>query len=429
MFDRRPSLIVRPSGTADVADAVKFAAKHDLLLAVRGGGHSIPGNSSCDGGLMIDLSRMRAVRVDRKRGTVFAQGGATWGDVDRETQFHGLATPGGVVSTTGVAGLTLNGGLGHLRSKYGFSCDNLVSAEVVSASGEVLMANAEENPDLYWALRGGGGNFGVVTEFEFRLHRVGPTVFAAITLYRPSNGSSILQSWRDWMATAPDEVSSNAFFWTVPVTAHLPAPVHGENTLIIVGVFTGDPAEGEKVMAPLRALEDPLFDMSTTLPFRALQQAFDFFFPVDGTVSAYFKSLYFDDLTEPVIEILCEAAADRSSAGSLVNIPHLGRGVRDVPLESTAFAGRGSPFMVSLDAIWPSNEAAAPNVAWSRRWWSALEPYSTGAIYLNFAGDEEGGGRELVRSAFSTNYDRLAEIKTKYDPTNLFRLNQNIRPR
>jgi FAD/FMN-containing dehydrogenase len=430
MFDRRPAAIVRASGTADVADAVNFARKHHLLMAIRAGGHSLPGHSTCEGGFMLDLSAMRGVQVDLKAKTVRVQGGATWADVDRETQLHGLATPGGVVSNTGVAGLTLNGGLGYLRSKYGFSCDALVSAEVVTADGQVLTASANENADLFWALRGGGGNFGVVTSFEFQLYPVGPLVATAITFYDPADARAILRGWRDYMAAAPDEVTSNAVFWTGAVSPHMPEPVHGKDILITVGVYLGPAGEGDRVMQPLRELGTPIFDMSGTMPYRVLQSAFDFFFPVDGTVSAYFKSLYLAGITEEAIEVIIAAAASRPSKSSLVNIPHLGRGVRDVPVEATAFAGRGAPYMVSFDSIWPSDAGDAPNVAWARDGWAKMQPSSTGATYLNFAGEEEGaGGAGLVRSAFAANYERLVDIKTRYDPTNFFRLNQNIPPR
>ena len=430
MFDRRPAAIVRAAGTADVVDDVSFARKHDLLMAIRAGGHSLPGHSSCEGGLLLDLSTMRGVYVDRMAKTVRVQGGATWADVDRETQVHGLATPGGVVSNTGVAGLTLNGGLGYLRSKYGFGCDALVSAEVVTANGEVLTASADENPDLFWALRGGGGNFGVVTSFEFQLYPVGPLVATAITFYDPADARSILPRWRDYMATAPDEVTSNAVFWTGVGPPHMPEAVDGRDVLITVGFYTGPAEEGDRVMQPLRELGTPIFDMSGTMPYCVLQSAFDFFFPVDGTVSAYFKSVYLADLTEDAIELLIEAAASRPSSSCAINIPHLGRGVRDVPIEATAFAGRGAPFMVSYDAIWPSDEEDAPNVAWARDSWTKMQPHSTGGTYLNFAGEEEeAGAAGYVRSAFAANYERLVDVKTKYDPTNFFRLNQNIQPR
>lgn len=430
MFDRRPGAIIRASGTADVVDAVRFANKHNLLMAIRAGGHSIPGNSSCEGGLLLDLSPMRGVYVDRTANTAHVQGGATWADVDRETQLYGLAAPGGVVSNTGVAGLTLNGGLGYLRGKYGFSCDNLVSAEVVTATGDVLIASDSENEDLFWALRGGGGNFGVVTSFVFRLHPIGPDVAAAITFYDPADASSVLKKWRTWMVGAPDEVTSNAVFWTGAVSPHMPEPVQGKEILIVVGVYTGPAEDGARVMKPLRELGQPIFDMSGPLPFRVLQSAFDFVFPVDGSVSAYFKSLYLDDLSDSVIELLMQAAASRPSSISLVNIPHSGRGVREVPRDATAFAGRGAPFIVSFDSLWPTGAEDAPNVAWARDNWSKLEPYSTGATYLNFVGEEDGvRGPQLVQAAFAANYERLVQIKTKFDPTNFFRLNQNIQPR
>jgi FAD/FMN-containing dehydrogenase len=427
MFDRRPGAIVRCRGAADVVETVNFARKHDLLLAIRAGGHSIPGHSSNQGGFVLDLSDMRGVWVDRRTSTVRVEGGATWGDVDRQTQLFGLAVPGGVVSTTGVAGLTLNGGLGYLRSKYGFSCDNLVSADVVTADGRIVTASAADDADLFWAIRGGGGNFGVVTSFEFRAHPVGPDVAAAIVFYPVSSAKSVLSKWRELAPRLPDEVSTGAVLWTMPTTPHLPPPVHGHDVVIITGIYSGNPYEGAQIMQPLRELGAPLFDMSGTLAWLTLQSAFDFFFPVDGSVSAYFKSMQLNELSDDAIEVLMASFQARVSKDTLINMPYLGRGVTGVPLSAMAFAGRDGPFMVSFDAIWPTNHAFDANVAWARESWSGLEPFSTGGVYLNFSGDSEPT-TELVSGAFGSNYARLVEAKTKYDPENLFRLNQNIKP-
>ena len=429
MFDRRPAMIIRCSGTADVIDAVNFARQHNLLVAVRGGGHNVAGNSICDGGLMMDLSPMNGVHVERKAGTVRAQGGATWGDVDRETQAFGLATPGGIVSGTGIGGLTLNGGIGWLRNKYGLSCDNLVSAEVVTASGEVVTASASENPDLFWALRGGGGNFGVVTSFEFRTHPVGPMVMAAVPMYALENARGILRQWRDWVASTPDEVTSAAVMWTMPVDPHLPEGVQGRNVVITAGLYAGSPEEGEKVLEPLRHFGRPLGEITGHLPYRMMQTAFDPFFPKTGEVISYWKSLYLRELTNEAIDIIADHGLNRSSPLSLINIPHLGGAVRRVRPEETAFATRDAAFMVSYDGNWRSLSDNGRHTAWVRDAWSRLYPSSTGAVYLNFMGQEEQDADALVRSAFGPNYDRLVQVKTKYDPTNLFRLNQNIKPR
>jgi FAD/FMN-containing dehydrogenase len=427
MHAARPAAIAVCRGAADVVAAVNFAREHELLFAVRSGGHSLPGHSTIDGGLVIDLTEMRGVRVDAAAKTVRVEGGATWADVDGETQLFCLAVPGGVVSTTGVAGLTLNGGLGYLRSKYGFSCDNLLSADIVIADGRLITASATANDDLYWALRGGGGNFGVVTSFEFKAHPVGPNVAAAITFYPIEQAETILAKWAEIAPQLPDEVATNAVLWTMPASPHLPPPVHGHDVVIVVGIHCGDADEGARVMLPLRSLGEPLFDMSGALPWVALQAAFDFFFPVTGEVSAYFKSLHLNDLTADAIARLKTSFAHRASKTTLINLPYLGRGVTSVPVEATAFAGRNGPFMVSFDAVWPTGDDPDANVAWSRESWNNLQPLSTGGVYLNFAGDEQPS-RELIAGAFGPNYRRLVEIKRKYDPANMFRLNQNIRP-
>jgi FAD/FMN-containing dehydrogenase len=427
MFDKRPGMIIRCRSTADVIDAINFGRENDLLIAVRGGGHNVAGNSSCDDGLLIDLSLMNAVFLNRKSKTVRVQGGATWGDVDRETQAFGLAVPGGIVSETGVAGLTLNGGIGWLRSKYGLSCDNLLSAEVVTASGEVLTASAEENPDLYWALRGGGGNFGVVTSFEFQAHPVGPIVAAALPVYPIEEAGSLMRKWRDFVAAAPDEVTSAVVMWTFPVVDALPEEIRGKAVCVTAAVYAGDPARGEEVLIPLRKLSTPLFDMSGQLPYRGVQSSFDPFFQ-KGTVSSYWKSLFVREMSDEVIDLVTKAAQSRTSSYSLMNVPYMGNGVRRVSPDATAFAARDAAFMVSIDANWLEKGRNDTHIAWARGLWDALQPYSTGDVYLNFMGQEDQDADKLVRAGLGRNYERLAQIKAKHDPKNLFRINQNIKP-
>jgi FAD/FMN-containing dehydrogenase len=428
MFDRRPALIVRATGTADVIAGVNFARDNGLDLAVRGGGHNVAGNAVCEGGLMLDLSLMNGVFIDLQGKTVRAQGGATWGAVDHETQAHGLVAPGGVVSTTGIAGLTLNGGLGWSRNKYGLSCDNLISAEVVTAKGEVITASESENADLLWALRGGGGNFGVVTSFQFRLHPLGPMVAAAIPMYAVEDASAILRKWRDWVATTPDEVSTAALCWTVPVSPHMPPPVHGKSVLITAGLYSGPTEEGERVLRPLREFGQPLFDMSGVLPFTAMQSAFDPFFPPDGSVISYWKSVYADQLTDALIDVVAGIATDRASPMTLLNIPYFGGAVTRVRSADTAFSTRNK-FMVSIDGNWYDKSENDSQIAWVRQAWDKVRPHSTGAVYLNFLGaEDQGTGDAMIRSAFGGNYDRLVQVKRKYDPANLFHINQNIKP-
>jgi hypothetical protein len=430
MFNKQPGAIIRVRMTDDVVEAVRFAAANDLVLAVRGGGHSVAGKSSCESGLLIDMSQLNGVVLDRKTNTVKVQGGATWGDVDAETQPFGLGVPGGVVSETGVAGLTLNGGIGWVRAKYGLSCDNMIGAEVVTPSGEVVTANAIENADLFWALRGGGGNFGLVTTFEFKVQTYGPVVQAAIVMYGLEDAAIVLPRWRDWVTKAPDDVTAAALLWTVPANPHMPPPVHGKRVLILAAVYSGsDLAMGEQIMKPTQHMGTPIFDMSGPIPFRVLQSAFDTVFPVDGTVSSYWKATYTRELTDDALSVIVDAGLKRSSEYSMINVSHMGNGVRKVGATETAYLDRDAHFIVSLDANWLDKSPGTQHIAWARRTFDRLQPFSTGGIYLNFLGEEGRDSDASVKQAFGANYQRLVDVKTKYDPRNLFRLNQNIKPR
>ena len=426
MFDRRPGLIAQCRGAADVMDAVVFARRHDLLIAVRGGGHNVAGNAVCDGGLMIDLSPMRGVHVDRAARTVRVQGGATWADVDRETQAFGLAAPGGIVSHTGVAGLTLNGGIGWLRNKYGLSCDNLISADVVTAHGDLITASETENTDLLWALRGGGGNFGIVTSFVFTLHPVGPLVAASFPMYPMAQAPSVLRQWRDWVASTPDDITSEVVLWTMPAVADLPAAVHDQEVIVPSGVYAGEADEGLQALQPMRAFGEPLGEITGAMPFRMVQQAFDGFFPNTGELLSYWKSIYVNTLSNEVIDIVVDRSANRSCPSTMVVVQHFGRAVRDVPVEATAFATRAAPFIVSFMGTWRDPRENATHIAWVRDAWDRLAHHADGAVYLNYLGREEAGADKLVEAAFGANYARLVEVKAKYDPTNVFRMNHNI---
>jgi FAD/FMN-containing dehydrogenase len=427
MFDRRPGLIARCQGTADVMDAVAFARRHDLLISVRGGGHNVAGNAVCEGGLMIDLSRMKGVHVDRTARTVRVQGGATWADVDRETQAFGLATPGGLVSHTGVAGLTLNGGIGWLRNKYGLSCDNLISADVVTAHGDLISASADENADLLWALRGGGGNFGIVTSFEFTAHPVGPIVAASFPMYPMAWAPEVLKQWRDWVVSTPDDISSEVVLWTPPAVPQLPSAVHDQDVVIPSGVYAGSADEGLQALQPMRTFGQPLGEITGALPFRTVQQAFDGFFPNTGELLTYWKAIYLNALSDDVIDLVADLSANRSSRSTMVVVQHFGRAVREVSPDATAFATREAPFIVSFMGTWREPRENATHIAWVRDAWDRLSQHSTGAVYLNYLGHEEEEAENLVQAAFGPNYARLVEIKAKYDPANVFRMNQNIR--
>jgi FAD/FMN-containing dehydrogenase len=425
LIDRRPALIIQCTGPADVVDAVNFARENDLLVSIKGGGHNVAGNAVNDGGLVIDLSQMRGVRVDRATGTVRAEGGATWGDCDRETQLFGLAVPGGVVSTTGIAGLTLHGGVGHLRRKHGLSIDNLLSVDIVTADGQLRQASADENEDLFWAVRGAGSNFGVVTSFEFQAHPVGPMVTVAAVFYPLERGADILPAWRDFMAEAPDELSSLAFFWNVPPGEPFPPEHHGKPVLIIAGVYSGAVDDGQPIVQPLTDLADPLVDLSGPWPWLGLQSGFDALFP-KGQLR-YWKSRALAALSDEAIAEIADFAARRPTPLTDLVIWHHGGAMSRVGETETAYGGRAAPFLVTGEASWTDPAQTDEAIAWSRDVWDAMEPYSTGGVYLNFPGLGEEQ-EALARAGHGENYERLAELKAKYDHANLFRMNINIPP-
>jgi len=427
MHPGSPALTVGCTSTADVVAAVNFARERGLSIAVRGGGHSIAGLSAVDGGMLIDLAAMRGVHVDPERRVAHVQGGAVWADVDHECQTFGLATPGGVVSDTGVSGLTLGGGYGWLRRKYGLSCDNVLEAQIVCADGEVRTASADSNADLYWAIRGGGGNFGIVTSFTFQLHDVGPLVAFAATFYPVEEVGDILRRWRDYLTDAPNEVTSVVVTITFPADPHMPEAVHDRACAIVGGVYAGDVDEGLKVMQPLRELGTPLFDMSGPTPFTAVQAGFDPLFP-RNTLQAYWKSQYLDDLPDAAIDLIAAKAQDRPAPLTLVNVFQMGGAIADVGAEATAFAERSAPFMVSIDGMWTDPADNADNVAWVRSTWDDVKKFGNGSVYLNFTGLADEAPSAGVDTAFGRNLERLAQVKAIYDPGNFFRVNNNIAP-
>ena len=426
MIDKRPALIARCSGTADVIYAVRFAREYELLTAIRGGGHNVAGNAVCDGGLMIDLSAMTGVHVDPTQRTVRVEGGATWGDVDHDTQAHGLATPGGVVSTTGVAGLTLGGGMGWLRRKHGLACDNLLSANVVTADGELVTASAEEHPDLLWGLKGGGGNVGVVTSFEFELHEIGPEVAFAAVMYPMEEAGELLPVWRDFMEAAPEEITSQAILWTVPEHDAFTEEVRGHDVFVTGPLYAGEPEEGDRSLRPLRELSEPVLDMSGIAPYTFVQTSFDPFYP-SGDGRYYWKSTDLDRLDPDAIGALVRHGRERPSPRTHLIVWHQGGAMGRVPTEVTAFGDRSAPYTLTIDSTWFDPARDEENVSWTRSVWDDLQRFSTGGLYLNFPGMGEEG-EELVRAAYGEGYRRLVELKNRWDPDNLFRMNQNIEP-
>jgi FAD/FMN-containing dehydrogenase len=425
MIDKRPAAIARCSDARDVAAAVHLAVTYDLPLAVRGGGHNVAGTAVIDGGLVLDLSPMRGVRIDPSGRTVHVQGGATWADVDRVTAPLGLAAPGGVVSETGVAGLALSGGVSHQRRRDGMTVDNLISAEVVLADGRRIRARADEHPDLHWALRGGGGNFGVVTEFEFRLHRLGPEVFGLNVAYPVEAAADVLAGWRDAVADASDELSTAGFVWSMPVTDELPEALRGAPYVGVAGMWAGDPAEGERATRALRELATPLMDLSGRMPYLDFQRSLDPYFP--ASVRRYWKALYLPTLSDAAIDTTVDWSNRRPSADTLVIIRHCGGAIGRVGAEDTAFGDRSGEWMLSIDSSWADPADDDANVAYTRAFWDAAAPFSNGQTYFNFPGLFEEGDA-AVRASYGANHARLARIKAAYDPGNVFRPGQNIRP-
>lgn len=427
MIDRRPDLIARCRDTTDVARAVTFARQQGMPVSIRAGGHNVAGHAVADQGLMIDLSLMRDVKVDPDARLAKISGGALWADVDSASQAHGLATPGGLISDTGVAGLTLSGGIGWLRARHGLCIDNLVAAEVVTADGKLVRASAEENPDLLWALKGGGGNFGVVVSFTFALHPLGPEVMFAAPIYALSDGPGPIRAWRDFLADRNDCVGSLCEFSTVAKSEDFPETSWGQRVYTLACVYNGDAAEGEAVLQPLRELGPLVTDFSGRMSYCEVQSLFDTLMPA-GEFRCYWKARYLTDLPDEMIDLAMANAAAAPSPNSISSLWNFGGGTAAVPAEATAFGDRSMGWMYSLDGVWAEAADDQRNIDWSRRGWESAAPYAqAGRAYLNFPGHGEDGA-DLTRSSFGANYRRLAAIKAKYDPQNLFRFNQNIQP-
>ena len=426
MIDRRPALIVRCRNAADVATAVNFARDHGLAIAVRSGGHNVAGYAVCDGGVMIDMSLMSAVRLSPTLDCAFVEGGAQWRDVDTATAPFGRATPGGLISATGVAGLTLSGGIGWLRGRHGLACDNLVAADVVTAEGRLVRASGTENPDLLWALRGGGGNFGVVVSFEFRLHEIPAELMFCAPIYPEERANEILPRWRNFMATAPDRLSGLAEFSTIPSDPAYPEECWGRRVLALAHVYDGPAEEGERVTAPLRGFGGTLLDFSGVMPYCTIQTLYDAIFP-KGRDRCYWKSTYLKGIDDGFIRDITSRLARRPSEMTFTSIWKFGGAMQRVAADASGFGDRSAPFMLSLDAIWTDETNDAANIAWVRDTWTAMQNHSTGRLYLNFPG--LGEDESLVRRALGeVTYDRLREVKRRFDPYNLFRMNQNISP-
>jgi FAD/FMN-containing dehydrogenase len=420
--DRRPAVVVQATGVADVAAALALARSHDLPVAVRGGGHSVAGFSTVDGGIVIDLSKMRGVRVDVAARRAYVGGGATWADVDHETQAHGLATTGGLVSTTGVGGFTLGGGIGWLMRKHGLACDNLLAADVVTADGRIVRASDMENAELFWGLRGGGGNFGIVTEFELALHPVGPTVHAGPIFYPADAADALLWLFRDWSAGAADDLTCFVSLMTAPPLPVIPEQWHGEKVAAFVAVSPGPIDAAAAQISDFRTVAEPIADLAGPMPYTAMQSLLDPLWPKG--INAYFKATNLASLDDGLIDAFCELHLAAPGPQCEIHVHQMGGAVARMPEGATAFAERSMPFVLNAVTGWQEAAAADVHIAWARAVNDAAAGASTGRAYVNFLGDTGAG-----RSSYSPEtYGRLAALKREYDPTNVFRLNQNIEP-
>ena len=426
MIDRRPALIAHCRNAGDVAAAVNFACDHHLPLAIRSGGHNVAGYAVCDAGVMIDMTLMNGVRLSPTLDRAFVEGGAHWFDVDAATTAFNRATPGGLISGTGVAGLTLSGGIGWLRGRHGLACDNLVGADVVTADGRLVHCSDSENPDLLWGLRGGGGNFGVVVNFEFKVHAVEPELFFCAPIYAEERANEILPKWRDFMASAPEALSGLAEFSTIPHDEAYPENTWGRRVVALAHVYDGPADDGDRITAPLRGLGEPLLDFSGAMAYRVIQTLYDAIFP-KGRDRCYWKSTYLKALDDGIIHDITAQLAKRPSEMTFASIWKFGGAMQRVSPDATAFGDRSAPFMLSLDAIWSDAKDDSANIAWARNAWDHLQRHSTGRLYLNFPG--LGEDQQLVKNALGeATFARLQQVKRQYDPRNLFRLNQNIQP-
>lgn len=421
-IDRRPVLIAQATGAADVITAVNTARDHDLVISVKGAGHNIAGNAVVDDGLMIDLSMMRSVRVDPETKTARVEPGATLAEFDHEAQAFALATPVGYNSTTGIAGLTLGGGFGWLSRKYGMTCDNLLSVDLVTAKGELVHASETENPDLFWGVRGGGGNFGIVTSFEFQLHDVGPEVLSGLLVYPLEDAANVLHAYRDFTATEPDDVAVWFVLRHAPPLEFLPEEWHGEKVLVLAAFYAGDMAAGEEALQPLREIGDPIVDVIGPHPYAGWQQAFDAL--LEPGARNYWKSHNFVEMTDGMIENFVDYADRLPTPLSEIAVADLGGAINRVAVDETAYPHRDAEFLMNLHTRWEDPADDDRCIAWARELHDAMTPHATGGAYANFIPEEVGE----EHAAYRENYDRLVELKTVWDPENRFHMNQNVKP-
>ena len=424
MIDRHPAAVARCRNPQDVAEAVRFARAHDLRITVKGAGHNIAGNAVADGALMVDLSGMKGVEVDAAGRTARVEPGCTLADVDAATQKHALAVPTGINSTTGISGLTLGGGFGWLSRKHGLTVDNLLSAEVVTATGERVTASATENPGLFWGIRGGGGNFGIVTAFNFQLHPLGPEVFSGLVVHPFDDAMTVLKGWRDFARQAPDELTVWVVMRKAPPLPFLPESWHGKEVVILAGHWAGDPNDGERAFQPLRQMGSPIADVMGLHPYAGWQQAFD---PLLAPGARnYWKTHNFHDLSDAALETMVRFAGQLPTPHCEVFLAQMGGAISRVPAGDTAYVGREIPFLMNIHGRWEDPAEDDAGVGWTRGLFDALTPHAAGTAYVNFMPQDESA---RVPAAYGENYERLREVKTAWDPENVFRFNQNIPPK
>ena len=422
MIDKHPAVVTRPVNAGDVIAAVNFARESHLPLAIRGGGHSVPGFGTCDDGVVIDMSRMRGVRVNPEKRTARAEGGATWGDFNAATNAFGLATTGGIISTTGVAGLTLGGGIGYLARGYGLSLDNLISADVVTADGKLLIASENENPDLFWAIRGGGGNFGVVTSFEFRLHPV-KDIYGGPMFYELKYAGDLLRFYRDYIKDAPEAMGGFPAFQIAPPLPFIPENRHGDTFALFVGCWSGPVSEGEKALRPFHDVAPVFAEHVGPMPYPALNSAFDGLYPPD--LQHYWKANFVKELTDEAIAAHLEHGSKVPAMTSTMHIYPINGAVHKVAADDTAFAYRDANFATVIAGMWPDPAQNKANIKWVRDYYDATAPLSEEGGYINFMAEDD---QSRIKANYKGNYNRLVQAKKKYDPDNLFHVNQNIKP-
>ena len=423
MVDNRPAMIAKCTNVEDIKKCVNFAQSPDLLVSIKGGGHNVAGRAVCDGGLMIHLSQMNAVRVDPVKKRVKVESGATIGELDRETQKFGLATPVGIVSKTGIAGLTLGGGNGYLSRKHGLTIDNLLSVEMVTANGDFISASETENPDPFWALRGGGGNFGVVTSFEFKLHNIGPEIMAAQIFYPIENAKQVLKFYRDFTSHEADELAGYALIVKIPPADPFPEAFQGKTAIAVLAGYAGNLDDGKAALEPLKNFGNPILRVITPMPYLALQTSFDQNAP--NGLRNYWKAHYMDDLTDEAIDVLVEHTRHFPGVFSAVGFEPFGGAINRVEESATAFPQRNASYILGIFSGWIEAEDDEKNITWTRELYDKMTPFTSGGVYSNYLDKDDSN---KVSASFGKNYSRLQKVKNKYDPNNFFKLNQNIIP-